>query len=210
MLIIPINLFVLMRYGLTRFAANLVEKIIPGIYFAVAGSDRVYLTFDDGPHPETTPRILDLLDRHQVKATFFCTGMNAGKYPLIYESILAAGHKTGNHSWSHPNGWTTPADKYVADVNRASAIIRSGLFRPPYGRITPFQYHTLKEDYRIIMWTRQFADYRKVLNPDKVNTSGIRAGEILVLHDSVSTAANTIPLLKKLLAGSGEYGVIQL
>ena len=152
-----------------RKCFSLAEKILPGIYFTIPGSNNIHLTFDDGPHRETTPKILDLLDRYQVKATFFCTGMNVEKYSVIYESILAAGHKTGNHSWSHLRGWTTTTKKYFADVDRAAGLINSNLFRPPYGQITPGQYLKLRNNFRIIMWTRQFADYRKGFDPEKVD-----------------------------------------
>lgn len=156
----------------------------------------MFLTFDDGPHPDTTPRILELLDKHDAKATFFCLGRNVEKYPAVYDSIIAAGHSTGNHTWSHPNGWTTSTRKYLEDADRASKVIDSRLFRPPYGRITPGQWRQLRKKYEIIMWTRMFADYRKNFNPDAARLSGIRPGDILVMHDSVKTSKKSLPLLQ--------------
>lgn len=177
--------------------ANIANSIFPGIRFSCPREKQaVYLTFDDGPHPETTPRILELLAKHDAKATFFCLGRNVEKYPAVYDSILAAGHSTGNHSWSHPNGWTTSTRLYMKDVDRASGVIDSRLFRPPFGRITPGKWGQLRKKYEIIMWTRMFADYRRSFNPATANLSGIRPGDILVMHDSVKTAKKTLPLIE--------------
>ncbi len=177
-----------------RILANIAGGLIPGIRFSMAGeTNSVYLTFDDGPHPETTPRILDLLAKHDARATFFCLGRNVEKYPAVFDSIIEGGHVVGNHSWSHPNGWLTSTGKYLADVNRASEVIDSNLFRPPYGRITPGQYRQLKKRYEIIMWTRQFADYRPGFNPHRVSLNGIQPGDILVMHDNSANVWNDAP-----------------
>jgi len=177
--------------------ANIANCIFPGIRFCFPREKQaVFLTFDDGPHPDTTPRILELLDKHDAKATFFCLGRNVEKYPAVYDSIIAAGHSTGNHTWSHPNGWTTSTRKYLEDADRASKVIDSSLFRPPYGRITPGQWRQLRKKYEIIMWTRMFADYRRSFNPDKINPDSPAPGDILVLHDSVKTVKKTLPILE--------------
>jgi peptidoglycan-N-acetylglucosamine deacetylase len=189
-----------------RQAAYAAEKLFPGTRFVISGANQsLFLTFDDGPHPETTPRILEMLAKHNAMATFFCLGRNAEKYPLVYHSILAEGHSVGNHSWSHPDGWFTRKDKYIADVERASAVIGSGLFRPPYGRITPAQYLQLRKKFIIVMWTRQFADYRPGFSAGKANTGKIHGGDILVMHDSPATFANTILLLEKILSQDNPF-----
>ena len=191
---------------LKSLIANIATSIVPGMHFTMTGTagnaggkPAVYLTFDDGPYPESTPRILELLVKHNALGTFFCLGYNVEKHPTLYDSILREGHATGNHSYSHPNGWTTSTRRYVADIDRASAIISSRLFRPPYGRLTPEQYRQLRKNYKIIMWARQYADYRPRFNPATANLSGIRPGEILVMHDSAKSAGKTLPLLEKLL-----------
>ncbi len=184
------------RSHFAKFGNNL----FPGIRFSFPGEKQsVYLTFDDGPHPGTTPRILELLAKHNAKATFFCLGQNVEKYPAIYDSIIAAGHAVGNHSWSHPNGWTTSTRKYLEDADRASKVVDSRLFRPPYGRITFGQWNQLRKKYEIIMWTRMFADYRPGFRADHVNLNRISPGDILVLHDSVKTSAATLKILSRLL-----------
>ena len=186
--------------------ANIATSIFPGMRFTMAatagnadGRPAVYLTFDDGPHPESTPRILELLAKHNALATFFCLGRNVEKHPSLYDSILAAGHAVGNHSYSHPNGWTTSTRRYVADIDRAAIIISSNLFRPPYGRITPEQYWQLRKNYKIIMWTHQFSDYRSGFNPATANLSGIRPGDILAMHDNPKTISKTIVLTEGIL-----------
>jgi peptidoglycan-N-acetylglucosamine deacetylase len=185
---------------ITRQLARVAEKVFPGTFFLEQrDSQGVFLTFDDGPHPETTPRILEKLSYYNAKATFFCVGRNAEKYRKVYELIISEGHAVGNHSWSHPNGWVTATDNYLADVKKASAVITSELFRPPYGRITPLQYLHLRKYYSIIMWTRQFADYRTGFDAGRVNLKQIQRGDILVMHDSVTAASNTVLLLDRLM-----------
>lgn len=180
--------------------AWLLKRILPGITFRMPSQGKnVYLTFDDGPHPSSTPHILEMLAGFNAKATFFCSGKQAEKYPRLLNAILDAGHATGNHSYSHPDGWLTGTDKYIADVEKAGSIIPSGIFRPPYGRLTPAQYSELRKKYSIIMWTRQFADYKKGFNPSKAAVINIAPGEVLVLHDSEKTSERTLPLLSQLL-----------
>jgi peptidoglycan-N-acetylglucosamine deacetylase len=183
-----------------RRAIGLTENIFPGIYFSLPAADgAVYLTFDDGPHPESTPRLLELLAKHDARATFFCSGQNVEKYPSLYDSIIAAGHAVGNHTWSHLNGWTTSTDSYMADVERAAAVIKSDLFRPPFGRITPAQYLQIIKKYRIIMWTRQFYDFRPDFNPASANLNGLSPGDILVLHDKPDIISRTLSVIGKIM-----------
>jgi len=188
------------KTAVTRLAAYFAGKIFPSIRFSFPEeTGAIYLTFDDGPHPDTTPRILELLDMHEAKATFFCLGRNVEKYPLVYDSILALGHATGNHTWSHPSGWTTSTGKYLEDIEHAAGLIGSKLFRPPYGRITPAQYLRLKKNFSIIMWTRQFEDYRKGFRADCAGLDRTVGGDILVMHDSKETFTKSFPLLRKVL-----------
>lgn len=158
----------------------------------------IYLTFDDGPVPEVTPRVLELLNQHQIKATFFCVGDNVQKYPEIYAEIIARGHKTGNHTFNHIKGTAIPANEYVENVRRASTFIQSRLFRPPHGRITRKQQKTLKADYEIIMWDVLTCDYDRNLAPGKVMeniTRYSRNGSIVVFHDSIKAMENMLAVL---------------
>src|SRR5690606_27558868 len=102
----------------------------------------LYLTFDDGPVPEVTPWVLDLLKKYNAKATFFCIGKNVTANPEICRRILAEGHSVGNHTNNHLNGWQTANPEYFENVRRfedaamSSAGFIPKLFRPPYGKIT--------------------------------------------------------------------------
>lgn len=155
----------------------------------------VYLTFDDGPHPVTTPLVLDILEQFQAKATFFCLGSQVEAFPEIYQRVLQSGHAVGNHSYSHPDGWRTETDPYCDDVQRAAAAIHSPLFRPPYGRITPAKAKRLRSQYDIILWSRLSMDYNLSIPDEQVIrhcTEGLTAGDILVLHDH-ERAAERMP-----------------
>jgi peptidoglycan-N-acetylglucosamine deacetylase len=169
-----------------------------GLVWSLQDKSSIYLTFDDGPHPEITPWVLDVLKRFNLKATFFCVGTNAGKYPKIVNRILAEGHSLGNHSYSHLNGWQYTTEEYVQDVLLCREVFGTNLFRPPYGKITPMQAYTLKKiGFEIIMWSILSYDFDKELNINdcrkKLNASS--GGDIIVFHDS----EKAFPNLKELL-----------
>ena len=112
----------------------------------------IYLTFDDGPVPEVTPKVIELLKKYNAIATFFCIGENVKKHPHVYASLLEAGHTIGNHSYHHYKCWKVNAKTYLDDVEDAAGLIKSDLFRPPYGKLTFKTLFALKRKYRIIMW----------------------------------------------------------
>ncbi len=151
---------------------------------------KVYLTFDDGPHPVITPFVLDLLAQYQAKASFFCIGKNVEAHPEVYARILQDGHVTGNHTMHHLNGWNTDQATYLADIAAASNHIHSPLFRPPYGRIKRSQARELKRthpDTRIIMWDVLSADFDTRLTAEACAAYVIyhtRPGSVIVFHDS--------------------------
>lgn len=158
----------------------------------------VYLTFDDGPVPEVTPLVLDILDKYNLKATFFCVGENVQKYPEVYTNVLQRGHKTGNHSFNHLKGFSVTTQEYVDNVQKASELIQSSLFRPPYGRITRQQRKLLAPDYEIIMWDLITHDYNRNLSVETIlgNVKRYsRNGSILVFHDSIKAKDNVLTVL---------------
>ncbi|MCE5330527.1 MAG: polysaccharide deacetylase family protein [Bacteroidales bacterium] len=160
----------------------------------------IYLTFDDGPVPEVTPQVLDILDQYNWKATFFCVGENVQKYPGLYHEVLQRGHKTGNHSFNHLKGFNHTTGGYVDNVNKASEYIDSKLFRPPYGRITKQQINVLKDKYQIVMWDLITYDYDKNLSAEQVFGNvkrNLRKGSIVVFHDSVKAKENVLTVLPK-------------
>lgn len=160
-----------------------------------AQDDVLYLTFDDGPHPVATPFVLNELKKFNAKATFFCIGKNVVEYPGIYKRILVEGHRVGNHSYNHLNGWKVENEKYIADIILARKFIDSDIFRPPYGRITKFQNRLLtafssqaqKELFKIIMWNVISGDFDLSVTPEKCASNVIRnaeRGSVIVFHDS--------------------------
>ncbi|HVZ57595.1 MAG TPA: polysaccharide deacetylase family protein [Chitinophagaceae bacterium] len=169
------------------------KRIYPGYLWQVPAREKVlYLTFDDGPHPEATPFVLETLRPYQAQATFFCIGNNVRQNPGLYQQILDAGHKVGNHTQQHLNGWKTGTRDYLADVAAAARWIDSELFRPPYGRITRFQAAGVREvlrrpDARIVMWDVLSADFDTTLTGKQCAEYVVlkaEPGSIVVFHDS--------------------------
>lgn len=178
---------------------------MPGIFWKGDGKGKeVHLTFDDGPIPEVTPWVLDLLKEYNQKATFFCVGDNVGKYPEIFRRIVEEGHGTGNHTFHHLNGWNTGSHDYLTDVGKAAAIIPSGLFRPPYGKMKLRQYFLIRKAYKIVLWTYLSGDYDKNFDVfrclEEIKTCS-KDGAVLVFHDNVKTRQN----LKKILPDVLEF-----
>ena len=157
----------------------------------------VYLTFDDGPVPEATPLVLDILKKYGAKATFFCVGENVTKHPDIFNRIVGEGHSVGNHTHNHLNGWKTENATYFKNINECAKVLKSNLFRPPYGRIKQSQYKALRQKYKIVLWDVLSYDYDQALSAEKcldIVIKNTRKGSILVFHDSVK-AASKIPTL---------------
>ena len=158
----------------------------------------VYLTFDDGPIPEQTPWVLDILDRYGVKATFFMVGDNVRRHPGLLEEVRRRGHSIGNHTMHHLQGMKVATDRYLADVAEADALIDSTLFRPPHGIMRWKQSRALRARYNIIMYDLVTRDYSAKLSPDEVVANVrryARNGSIIVFHDSLKAAPNMRPAL---------------
>ena len=150
----------------------------------------VYLTFDDGPIPQSTPFILDTLRQFGIKATFFMVGDNVRKYPDLYQQVVSEGHQVGNHTHNHISGFRHSLKHYVFNVDKANAYIHSHLFRPPHGWIRHDQYVALTQNhkYKMVMWDLVTRDYSKWLNAaDIVNNVKryARNGSIITFHDSL-------------------------
>lgn len=153
----------------------------------------IYLTFDDGPIPEVTPWVLDVLDQYHVKATFFCVGENVFKNPDVYQEVLRRGHRTGNHTYNHIRGFFTNTKDYLANIEKASTLIDSPLFRPPHGDMRLSQLRLLRKKYEIIQWDVITRDYDKDLPKERVLSivkKYARNGSIIVFHDSLKAEHN--------------------
>ncbi len=179
-------------------ADKFLKWFIPAIWTIKDSEKSVYLTFDDGPCPEVTPKVLDILDRYDIKATFFCVGNNVKKYPHIFDLIVSKGHRVGNHTMHHLKGFNSSLNDYIKDVEEANRMINSDLFRPPYGRITIKQLKELKKSYKVIMWDVITRDYNRKLKPEKcfsIVKRFSRKGSIIVFHDSIKSADNVLQAL---------------
>jgi peptidoglycan/xylan/chitin deacetylase (PgdA/CDA1 family) len=147
----------------------------------------IYLTFDDGPVPVVTPFVLKTLAKYRARATFFCIGDNIKKYPHIFSEIGVAGHRTGNHTFNHLRGWSTPDDLYIENVKKCAGLVHSDLFRPPYGRSRRSQLRELQKDYSIIMWDVLSGDFDTSVSPATCLDNVLKHtenGSIIVFHDS--------------------------
>lgn len=153
-----------------------------------ARGKEVFLTFDDGPIPEVTPLILEILNKYKVKATFFCVGENVDKYPAIFELLGKNGHVTGNHTYHHTKAWKSTFEDYLSEVEQCDHLVRSKFFRPPHGQLTRKLAGALKKKYRIVMWSALTGDYDKTLSGKQCLQNAIRhtkPGSIIVFHDSL-------------------------
>ena len=158
----------------------------------------IYLTFDDGPVPEVTPLVLDLLDEHNIKATFFCVGENVQKHPDTFAQVMSRGHKVGNHTFNHLKGFSVKDEEYYDNIDKAAELIDSKLFRPPYGRVTGKQMKKLRDRYAIIMWDVITHDYNKSLSPETIMRTikrYSRNGSLVVFHDSIKAKENLLAVL---------------
>lgn len=169
----------------------------------------IYLTFDDGPHPQITPKVLDILDKFDAKATFFCVGENVRKYPDVFEEIKRRGHTVGNHTFNHIKGYKSSVNDYVENVRKADEYIQSRLFRPPHGRIKWRQVNVLKRDFKIIMWDFITYDYDARVTPDNILATikkRSRNGSIVIFHDSLKAEKNVLAALPRALKFWKEEG----
>lgn len=178
-----------------------IQWLIPSCTWRKVGQEKViYLTFDDGPHPEITAWVIDELKKHQIKATFFCVGDNLKKHPETAKQLLTEGHQIGNHTMHHIKGWKHKNVDYLKDIEDCDTEIRKiheqmndekaqpRLFRPPYGQIKPSQIKLLcAKGYEIIQWSDLSCDYDKHLNCEKSLSALVKnakPGSIVVFHDS--------------------------
>jgi peptidoglycan/xylan/chitin deacetylase (PgdA/CDA1 family) len=186
------------------------KRIYPSLIWSMPTHDQdIFLTFDDGPHETITPFVLDTLRQYNAKASFFCIGKNVANYKKVYKKILEDGHTIGNHTYSHLNGWKTSDEVYVKDVIKASKIIDSKLFRPPYGRMGGFQIQELKKVFNIIMWDVISGDFDIALSPQKCLENVISntvPGSIIVFHDSAKAFPRLEYVLPKALQHFKERG----
>lgn len=193
----------------------LIQKLFSNYFWTIPNTENgIYLTFDDGPIPDVTEWVLDILKEETIKATFFCIGDNIRKHPHIFKRILDEGHTVGNHTFNHLNGWKTNNTKYFDNIelfeneHLKNTKTKSKLFRPPYGKIKPSQANILrKKGYKIIMWDIISYDFNEKIKKEECLENIIKkctSGSIIVFHDSLKAEKNlkfvlprVIQILKK-------------
>ncbi|MGM0503209.1 MAG: polysaccharide deacetylase family protein [Bacteroidota bacterium] len=191
-----------------RFAAKIFQHLT---WYFPGRENELFLTFDDGPTPEVTPWVLSVLKEYNARATFFCLGKKVGQNPGLFQQITNEGHAVGNHGYSHFSGWKTRNQEYYKDINRASELIHSKLFRPPYGEITPRQIRKLKKEYRIIMWDVLSYDYHPGVSPQKCLKNVLKkttSGSVIVFHDKAKANVNLQYVLPEILKYYTEQGFV--
>lgn len=181
-------------------------------------SKTIYLTFDDGPTPQVTEWVLNILKQHNIKATFFCIGNNIDNHPEIFKKVVEEGHTIANHTYNHLNGWKTQNDTYSENVQACEKSIEKHiggtykvkLFRPPYGKVKPVQAREIrKKGYKIVMWDVLSADFDRTISPQKCLANVIKntnEGSVIIFHDSIKAFPNleyALPKAIDYLKGKG-------
>lgn len=187
-----------------------IKRLFPSLRWNMEDERAIFITFDDGPHKEITPWVLDTLSKYNAKATFFCIGKNAEQHPEIIERIRREGHAVGNHTYSHCKGWGTKSGPYVQDVDLANSYLQSNLFRPPYGRISREQARQISGRYHIIMWDILSRDYSRMVSHRRCVREvlpHLRGGSIIAFHDSLKASRNMRYTLPRLLDAAREAGL---
>jgi peptidoglycan-N-acetylglucosamine deacetylase len=177
---------------------------------AAAGSaGGVYLTFDDGPTPAWTPRVLALLARYQARATFFVLGRSAAAHPELVRQEFAAGHGVGNHTWSHRRLTNLRGAQLVAEVNATSTAIRQitgapvRCLRPPFATVDAASAEQVRAlGLRLVLWDIDTNDW---LRPGTGAIAGrvlgrVRSGDVILMHDGGGNRSQTVVALEQVLA----------
>lgn len=166
----------------------------------------ISITFDDGPNPDFTLKVLSLLKAHNAKATFFLIGKNAEKHAKIVRQIIDEGHTIGNHSYSHSKNFGFySAEKIIAELKQTNSILKEitgkemKMFRPPFGVTNPNIKKALKSsEYFSVGWSKRSFD-TTYISEEKILkriTTNLKKGDIILLHDS---SAKTLAVLEQLL-----------
>lgn len=192
------------RQGLRRT----LELALPRSRFLVRGpasSGAVALTFDDGPHPDITPRLLDLLAEHALHATFFVIGREAERYPHLVARMVAEGHAVGHHSYTHSEPALTSAETLLGELEMANDTFREAagvlptIMRPPKGQLSSSKLvRLLARGFRIVLWSVDPKDYAMASAEPLVawaRETPLAGGDVILLHDVQPHCLQALPPL---------------
>lgn len=188
------------------------KALYPSYLWRVPTTDkRLYLTFDDGPIPDVTEFVLETLRKYRAKATFFCIGDNVRKHPTVFGQVIEQGHRVGNHTYHHLNGWKTPDEAYLANTQQCTELLPPGtnLFRPPYGRIKRAQARVILQNNQLVMWDVLSGDFAQEIAPPSCLRKTLqyaRPGSILLFHDSLKARRNMEYAVPRVLDHFGSLG----
>ena len=169
---------------------------------------RIAISFDDGPHPTFTPQILALLEKYDVKATFFMIGCNVALYPSVAKAVSQAGHEIGNHTYTHPHMRQISPEGLQEEVKKteealgAIGIEKPRLFRPPEGFRSDEQVRALEDfGYQTVVWSLDTKDWQGRASNEIVSVvlNAVQGGDILLFHDYTSRRNTTITALEQLI-----------
>ncbi len=182
---------------------EILKTLFPGLIWEMETKEKVvYLTFDDGPTPTVTDKVLDMLKQYDACGTFFCVGKNVKKNKRLYNRILREKHAVGNHTYDHHKGWSTTNRLYLKNIQKCKSLIETNMFRPPYGRIKRSQIRAIRKKYHIIMWDVLSYDFSPNVDPQqcvKNVVDNVKPGSIVVFHDSLKAKSNVLEALPQVL-----------
>ncbi|WP_342552454.1 polysaccharide deacetylase family protein [Paenibacillus sp. FSL R7-0652] len=191
-----ILLWLLYLSSFYAFIPSLISRLFGFRVFRRGKSDTQYaLTFDDGPDPDYTPRLLDLLREHEVKATFFVVGEHAASHPDLIRRMHEEGHLIGIHNYIHKTNWLMRPRTVRDQIERTGHIIqeitgeKTCYYRPPWGIMNLFDFFS-KKDRKIILWSAMFEDWKCSVGAEQLKQrmlNKLKGGEVLLLHDRGTT-----------------------
>ena len=203
--ILCVTLCILLSFHFLTISSAAEIKVYRSV---ITEKKRVALTFDDGPHPSLTPKILEILARYNVPATFFMVGQNVINYPMAARAVIEAGHEVGNHTFTHPHLATLNERSIMQEIGRCEDALeelceyRPHLLRTPQGVLTPsLERCMLEDDYILVLWSLDTRDWDNKSTACIVQTvlDNVKSGDIILMHDYIGYNSKTPEALEKII-----------